>query len=89
MKHSDAFKYLGVILDSSLSLNQHMDYLKKKVSRMLGIFSRAQPPLSIEAVNRLFKSMYVPILDYRGAVFHGCGKGNEKVWNAYKDEVEE
>ena len=56
---------------------------------MLGIFSRAQPPLSIEAVNRLFKSMYVPILDYRGAVFHGCGKGNEKVWNAYKDEVEE
>ena len=89
MKHSDAFKYLGVILDSSLSLNQHMDYLKKKVSRMLGIFSRAQPPLSIEAVNRLFKSMYVPILDYCGAVFHGYGKENEKVWNAYKDEVEE
>ena len=55
VKHSDAFKYIGVILDSGLSLNQHINYLKKKVPKMLGIFSRAQPPLSIEAVNRLFK----------------------------------
>ena len=64
VKHSDAFKYIGVISDSSLSLNQHINYLKKKVSKMLGMFSRAQPPLSIEAVNRLFKSMFLPILNY-------------------------
>ena len=31
----DAFKYLGVILDSSLSLNQHIDHVKKKVSKAL------------------------------------------------------
>ena len=37
VKHSDAFIYLGVI-----SPNQHISYLKKKVSKMLGIFSRAQ-----------------------------------------------
>ena len=57
VKHSDAFKYFGVILDSSLSLNQHIDYLKKKVCKMLGMFSREQPLLSIEAANRLFKSI--------------------------------
>ena len=34
---------------------------------------------SIESANRLFKSMILPILDYCGAVFHGCGKGNEEV----------
>ena len=78
VKHCDAFKYLGVILDSSLSLNQHIDYVKKKVSKMLGIFSRARPSLTIESANRLFKSMILPILDYCGAVFHGCGKGNEE-----------
>ena len=58
VKHSDSFKYIGVILDSSLSLNQHINYLKKKVSKTLGMFSRALLPLSIEAVNRLFKSMF-------------------------------
>ena len=36
VKYSDAFKYFGVILDSSLSLNQHIDYLKKEVCEMLG-----------------------------------------------------
>ena len=41
VKCCDAFKYLGVILDSSLSMNQHIDHVKKKVSKMLGIFSRA------------------------------------------------
>ena len=39
VKHCDAIKYLGVILDSSLSMNQHIDHVKKKVSKMLGIFS--------------------------------------------------
>ena len=44
----------------------------------LGIFSRARPSLTIESANRLFKSMILPILDYCSAVFHRCGKGNEK-----------
>ena len=32
VKHCDAFKYLGVVLDNSLSFNLHIDYVKKKVS---------------------------------------------------------
>ena len=78
VKYCDAFKYLGVILDSSLSINQHIDHVKKKISKMLGIFSKARPSLTIESANRLFKSMILPILDYCSAVFHRCGKGNEE-----------
>lgn len=78
MKYSGAFKYLGVILDSSLSMNQHIDHVKKKVSKMLGILSRARPSLTIESANRLFKSMILPILYYCSGVFHRCGKGNEE-----------
>ena len=85
VKQCDAFKYLAVILDSSLSLNQHIDYIKKKVSRMLGIFSRARPSLAVESANRWFKTMILPILDYCGAVFHGCGNGRKKSLNTYKD----
>ena len=59
-------------------MNQHIDHVKKKVSKMLGIFSRARPSLTIESANRLFKSMILLILDYCGAVFHRCGKGNEE-----------
>ena len=45
---------------------------------MLRIFSRARPSLKIQSANRVFKSMILPILGYCGAVFHRCGKGNEK-----------
>ena len=38
VKHCYAIQYLGVILDSSLLMNQHIDHVKKKVSKMLGIF---------------------------------------------------
>ena len=60
----------SVILDSSsLSMNQHIDHVKKKVSKMLGIFSRARPSLTTESANRLFKSMILPILDYLRCCF--------------------
>ena len=52
VKHCDAFKYLGVVLDSSLSFNL-LDYVKKKVSKTLGMFSRIRSSLTTEASNRL------------------------------------
>ena len=78
VKHCDAFKYLGVVLDSSLSFNLHIDHVKKKVSKRLEMFSRIRSSLTTEASNRLYKSMILPNLEYCCAVFHGCGKGNEE-----------
>ena len=52
---------------------------RRKFLRCWGlIFSRARPSLTIESVNRLFKSRILPILDYCGSVFHRRGKGNEE-----------
>ena len=36
VKHCDAFKYLGVVLDNSISFNLHIDYVKKKVLKHWG-----------------------------------------------------
>ena len=77
--HCDAFKYIGVVLDNSLlSFNLHIDYVKKKVSKTLGTFSRIRSSLTTEASDRLYKLMILPNLEYCYAVFHGCGKGNEE-----------
>ena len=45
VKHFDAFKYLGVVVENSLSFNLHIDYVKKKVSKTLGMFSRIRSSL--------------------------------------------
>lgn len=40
IKHTDTFKYLGVVLDGTFSFNDHVDYVRIKVSKILGMFSR-------------------------------------------------
>ena len=76
IKHTDTFKYLGVVLDDTLSFNDHMDYVRTKVSKILGMFSRIRPSLTLEAANRLYKAMVLPVLDYCDTVWHECGQGN-------------
>ena len=83
VKHCDAFKCLGVVLGKSLPFHLRIGYVKKKVFKRLGMFSRIRSSLTTEASNRFFKSMILPNLDYccsRCAClcFHGCGKGNEE-----------
>ena len=76
IKHTDTFKYLGVVLDDTLTFNDHVDYVRMKVSKILGMFSRIRPSLTLEAANRLYKAMVLPVLDYCDAVWHECGQGN-------------
>ena len=56
----------------------YVDYVKMKVSKILGMFSRIRPSLTlhVEAANRLYKAMVLPVLDYCDAVWHECGQGN-------------
>ena len=71
------FKYLGVVLDDTLSFNDHVDYVRMKVSKLLRImFTRIRPLITLETANRLYKAMVLPVLDYCDAVWHEYGKGN-------------
>ena len=54
MKHCDTSKFLGVVLDNSLSFPLHIDYGKKKVSKTLRMFSRIRSSFTTEASNRLY-----------------------------------
>ena len=76
IEHTDTFEYLGVVLDDNLSFNDHLDYVRMKVSKILGMFSRIRPSLTLEAANRLYKAMVLSVLDYCDVVLHECGQGN-------------
>ena len=76
VEHTDTFKYLGVVLDDTLSFNDHLDYVRMKVSKILGMFSRIRPSFTLEAANRPYKAMVLSVLDYCDVVWHECGQGN-------------
>ena len=64
IKRADTFNYQGVVLNSTLSFNDHIEHLRKKLSKVLGVFSRARPALTLESANRFYTAMVLPILDY-------------------------
>ncbi len=65
----DKAKYLGVILDPTLTFNRHVDYLISKMIGRLKMLSRTRPIVTTETSLMLYKTLYVPILDYCDIVY--------------------
>ena len=67
-----SFKYLGVLLDD------HINYVRSKVSSRLGLLSRLRGCLSTEAANKIYLSTVLPILSYCDTCFYPLGSTNRK-----------
>ena len=69
-------KYLGVILDESLSWNAHVNYLISKVSKRLGILGRTRGSISMHTAGIIYRSFIPPVLDYCDTVWNCCRRIN-------------
>jgi len=56
-----SYKYLGVKLDQTLSLSEHIDDVYKKASSRLYLIKRVRPQLTNEAALTLYKTILTPI----------------------------
>jgi hypothetical protein len=59
-----SYKYLGVKLDQSLSLREHINSVYKKASARLYLMKRIRPQLTTDAALTLYKTMLIPIFTY-------------------------
>ena len=57
-----AYKYLGIKLDQTLSLHDHIDSSYKKATGRLYLLKRVRPQLTIKGAIQLYQSMILPIL---------------------------
>ena len=78
-------KYLGVILDESLSWNAHVNYLISKVSKRLGILGRTRGSISMHIAGIIYRSFILPVLDYCDTVWNFCGRINAGYIENYRD----
>ena len=79
------YKYLGVILDESLSWNAHVNYLISKVSKRLGILGRTRGSISMHIAGIIYRSFILPVLDYCDTVWNFCGRINAGYIENYRD----
>ena len=70
------YKYLGVVLDASLTWNAHVDYLIGKVRKRLAMLGRIRKNINMYTAGTVYTSFVLPILDYCDTVWSCCGSVN-------------
>ena len=65
----DRFKYLGIVFDSHLSWNEHVQHVSSNVSKRIGVICRVKYYLPGDTVNLLAKAMVFPHFDYCSPVW--------------------
>ena len=63
------FKYLGILLDSSVSFEAHLGALTRKISSRLGVLGRARKYVGHRQRELLYKSLILPHFDYASTVW--------------------
>jgi len=76
IKRVEAFKYLGIVIDSNISWSNHTDYLCKKVSSRIGILKRIMHCLTLPSAQTVYKTTIQPIFDYCGVVWDSCSEAS-------------
>ena len=76
LKQQRHFKYLGVVVDESLSWNNHMSYIASRVYPKLKLLNRISSFLSPAILLKIYKMTILPILDYGCIVWGLCNKKN-------------
>ena len=69
-------KYLGIVLDPSLTWNAHVDYLVGNVRQRVALLGPIMKNLYMYMTDTVYTSDVLPILDYCDAVWSYCGSVN-------------
>ena len=65
----DTYKYLGIILDKSLTFNKHVQQCINSVSHKLFLLSKIRSYISEHMAITIYKTLIVPYLDYGDVLF--------------------
>jgi hypothetical protein len=60
----ESTKFLGVIIDSKMTWSEHIQYIKGKISRSIGMLYKARKVFSSCTLNTLYYSLIYPYLTY-------------------------
>ena len=66
---SDSFKYLGVVINQTMSWSEHIDSITTKINQRIGMIKRIRHLLSLHAKLTLYNCLIIPLFDYGDTVW--------------------
>ena len=75
-------KFLGIILENTLSWNSHISHISKKIAKSVGILTRARQMLNKKILTQLYYSFLYPYIMYCNVIW---GNSPDKhLWQIFK-----
>ena len=72
LKEVSSHKHLGIVLNNTMSWNDHVEYACSKANKQVGLLRRVSRILPRQAKEVIYTSFIRPILEYSSVVFDGC-----------------
>ena len=82
-------KYLSVQVDSQLNWDKHVDTIKTKANRALGLIKYSKKYLPSEVFNKMYRGIVEPQLSYCCSVWGCCSESKINVLQKFKTELQE
>ena len=70
LKLVPTYKYLGVLLDSTLSYKSHISSVLRNVQHKVSMLSKVKRYLTTDVAVQIYKSMLLPYFDYADVIFN-------------------
>lgn len=64
LERKDRVKYLGVLLDDTVSFKHHISYVRSRISRSNGIIAKLRHFLTLSQMRQLYYSIIYPYISY-------------------------
>ena len=75
----DNIRYLGVVIDSKLNWNLHVQNLAKLLAKKLFALRKMSPFLDLNLLNLMYKTIIQPNFDYSCSVWGNCSMKNKQI----------
>ena len=69
IEKSDSFKYLGVVINHTMSWFEHIDTIGTKINQRIGMIQRKRHLLPLHAKLTLYNCLIIPLFDYADTVW--------------------
>ena len=82
-------KYLDVQVNSQLNWDKHVDTIKTKANRALGLIKHSKKYLPSDVLNKMYRGIVEPQLSYCCSVWGCCSESKINVLQKFKTELQE
>ena len=83
----DSHKHLGVTFSSTGQWHSHIENIVLSATKILGIMSKLKYSISRNALNQMYMSFLLPLVEYASVVWDGCSEQDSQTLQKIQNEA--